>query len=53
MLRYIYIELLESREGLNSCVESSSDKFDSEVENFLSDLRVGYRQVVWIGDEWE
>ena len=44
MLRYIYIYivLFESCEGLYLCVESPSNKFDSEVESFLRGLIVGY-----------
>ena len=39
---YIYVVLFESCAGLYPCVESSSIKFRSEVESFLSGLRVGY-----------
>ena len=42
MLRYKYNELFDSCEGLFPCFESSSNKFDSEVERFLSGVIVGY-----------
>ena len=38
----MYIVLFESCDGLHPCVESSSNKFDSEVKKFLSGLIVGY-----------
>ena len=42
MWRYICGLLFESCDGLYSCVESSSNMFNSNVESFFSGFRVGY-----------